>query len=85
MAAAVLEAVEEGEPAWRALAIDVVPGISAMQAASAQVGALLGHDFCAISLSDNLKPWDLIELRLLAAAGAGFVIALYNPISKARP
>lgn len=85
MAAAVLEAVEEGEPAWRALAIDVVPGISAMQAASAQVGALLGHDFCAISLSDNLKPRDVIAHRLRAALDADFVIALYNPISKARP
>jgi precorrin-3B C17-methyltransferase len=85
MAAAVLEAVEAGEPAWRALAIDVVPGISAMQAASAQVGALLGHDFCAISLSDNLKPRDVIVRRLSAALQADFVIALYNPISKARP
>ncbi|MDO9383473.1 MAG: precorrin-3B C(17)-methyltransferase [Hyphomicrobiaceae bacterium] len=85
MAAAVLEAVEAGDPAWRALAIDVVPGISAMQAASAQVGALLGHDFCAISLSDNLKPRDVIARRLSAALQADFVIALYNPISKARP
>lgn len=85
MAAAVLEAVETGEPAWRGLAIDVVPGISAMQAASAQVGALLGHDFCAISLSDNLKPRDVIARRLTAALQADFVIALYNPISKARP
>ena len=56
-----------------------------MLAVAARIGAPLGHDFCAISLSDNLKPWELIELRLLAAAGAGFVIALYNPISKARP
>lgn len=85
MAAAVLEAVEEGDPAWRALPIDVVPGISAMQAASAKVGALLGHDFCAISLSDNLKPREVIEKRLKAALEADFVIALYNPISKARP
>lgn len=85
MAAAVLEAVEQGEPAWRALAIDVIPGISAMQAASAEVGALLGHDFCAISLSDNLKPRDVIARRLKAALDADFVIALYNPISKARP
>lgn len=85
MAAAVLEAVETGDPAWRALAIDVVPGISAMQAASAQVGALLGHDFCAVSLSDNLKPRGLIARRLTAALQADFVIALYNPISKVRP
>jgi precorrin-3B C17-methyltransferase len=56
-----------------------------MVAVAARVGAPLGHDFCAISLSDNLKPWELIERRLAAAAGAGFVIALYNPISRARP
>lgn len=85
MAAAVLEAVETGDDAWRALTIEVVPGISAMQAASAQVGALLGHDFCAISLSDNLKPKEIITRRLRAALGADFVIALYNPISKSRP
>ena len=63
----------------------VVPGITAMLAAAARVGAPLGHDFCALSLSDNLKPWGLIERRLEAAAGAGFVIALYNPVSRARP
>lgn len=85
MAAAVLEAVESGEPGWRAIEIGVVPGISAMQAASAEVGALLGHDFCAISLSDNLKPREIIARRLQAALDADFVIALYNPISKARP
>lgn len=85
MAAAVCEAVESGPPAWRDLDMRVVPGVTAMLAVSARVGAPLGHDFCAISLSDNLKPWDLIERRLTAAAGAGFVIALYNPISRARP
>ena len=62
-----------------------MPGITAMLAVAARIGAPLGHDFCAISLSDNLKPWDLIERRLDAASQAGFVIALYNPISKARP
>ena len=62
-----------------------VPGITAMLAVAAKIGAPLGHDFCALSLSDNLKPWDLIERRLDAAAGAGFVIALYNPVSRARP
>jgi precorrin-3B C17-methyltransferase len=62
-----------------------VPGITAMLAVAARVGAPLGHDFCVMSLSDNLKPWDLIERRLDAAAAAGFAIALYNPISKARP
>ncbi len=85
MAAAVCEAIETGPREWRAIDIAVIPGITAMLAVAARIGAPLGHDFCAISLSDNLKPWDLIELRLLAAAGAGFVIALYNPISKARP
>jgi precorrin-3B C17-methyltransferase len=85
MAAAVCEAIEAGPAEWRAIDLSVVPGVTAMLAVAARAGAPLGHDFCAISLSDNLKPWDLIELRLLAAAGAGFVIALYNPISKARP
>lgn len=85
MASAVFEAVEDGDPAWRELEIEVMPGISAMFAAAARLGAPLGHDFCAISLSDNLKPWELVRHRLLAAAGAGFVIALYNPISRARP
>ncbi|HEY8577711.1 MAG TPA: precorrin-3B C(17)-methyltransferase [Devosia sp.] len=85
MAAAVLEALEAGPPAWRSVDLVVVPGITAMLAVAARVGAPLGHDFCAISLSDNLKPWTVIESRLRAVAGAGLVIALYNPISKARP
>lgn len=85
MAAAVFEAAENGDAAWRDLAIEVMPGITAMQAAAARAGAPLGHDFCAISLSDNLKPWSLIEKRLRAAADGDFVIALYNPASKARP
>ncbi len=85
MAAAVFEAIEAGDPGWRALDITVVPGISAMQAAAARLGAPLGHDFCAISLSDNLKPWDVVERRLRAAAEGDFVIALYNPASIARP
>jgi precorrin-3B C17-methyltransferase len=85
MAAAVLEAVESGDPAWRRLPIDVLPGISAMHAAAARLGAPLGHDFCAISLSDNLKSWDIVARRLKAAAEGDFVIALYNPASKARP
>jgi precorrin-3B C17-methyltransferase len=85
MAAAVFEAIEAGDRAWRALEITVIPGISAMQAAAARLGAPLGHDFCAISLSDNLKPWAVVERRLRAAAEADFVIALYNPASKARP
>jgi precorrin-3B C17-methyltransferase len=85
MAAAVFEAVDGGDPAWRDLDIRVLPGISAMFAAAARIGAPLGHDFCAINLSDNLKPWELIERRLRRAAQADFVIALYNPLSKARP
>jgi len=85
MAAAVCEEIEAGPDAWRALELSVVPGVTAMLAVAAKAGAPLGHDFCAISLSDNLKPWALIERRLDAAASAGFVIALYNPISRARP
>jgi len=85
MAAAVCAEIEAGPQAWRALDIAIVPGITAMLAVAARVGAPLGHDFCALSLSDNLKPWELIERRLDAAAGAGFVIALYNPVSRARP
>jgi precorrin-3B C17-methyltransferase / cobalt-factor III methyltransferase len=85
MAAAICEQIEEGPDAWRALDVAFVPGITAMLAVSAKIGAPLGHDFCALSLSDNLKPWDLVERRLDAAADAGFVIALYNPVSRARP
>ena len=85
MASAIFEAVETGEPAWRALDIRVEPGVTAMLAAAAEVGAPLGGDFCAISLSDNLKAWATVERRLKAAAEADFVIALYNPASKARP
>jgi precorrin-3B C17-methyltransferase / cobalt-factor III methyltransferase len=84
MAAAVFEAVEQGPPAWRELAIRVEPGVTAMLAAAARVGAPLGNDFCAISLSDNLKPWAVIEQRLRGALAADFVIALYNPASMAR-
>jgi precorrin-3B C17-methyltransferase len=85
MASAVFEALESGDPAWRTLDIRVEPGVTAMLAAAAEVGAPLGGDFCAVSLSDNLKSWATIERRLKAAAEADFVIALYNPASKARP
>lgn len=85
MAAAVCEAIDIGASSWRAVDLAIVPGITAMLAVAARAGAPLGHDFCAISLSDNLKPWTLVERRLAAAAAAGFVIALYNPVSKARP
>jgi precorrin-3B C17-methyltransferase len=85
MGAAVCAEIEAGPQAWRALDLVVLPGVTAMLAVAARVGAPLGHDFCALSLSDNLKPWELIERRLDAAASAGFVIALYNPVSRARP
>ncbi len=85
MASAVFEAIEHGEPGWRALDVVVMPGISAMLAVAARLGAPLGHDFCVLSLSDNLKPWPLVLKRLRAAAEAGFAIALYNPVSRARP
>jgi len=85
MASAIYEAVDGGPEAWRDLDIRVLPGITAMLAASARAGAPLGHDFCAINLSDNLKPWDLIARRLRLALEADFAIALYNPRSKSRP
>lgn len=84
MAAALFEVLEE-EPEWVALDVRVLPGITAMLAAAAKAGAPLGHDFCAINLSDNLKPWALIEKRLRLAAEADFAMAFYNPRSKARP
>ncbi|MDI9698613.1 precorrin-3B C(17)-methyltransferase [Burkholderia cenocepacia] len=90
MAAAVLEALDEAldearDPQWAAVDLRVEPGISASLATAAQAGAPLGHDFCAISLSDNLKPWAVIETRLQHAAQADLVMAFYNPISRARP
>lgn len=85
MAAAVCGEIETGPEAWRNLDVAIVPGVTAMLAVAARIGAPLGHDFCALSLSDNLKSWELIERRLDAAAGAGFVLALYNPVSRARP
>lgn len=85
MGSAVFEVLETGNPEWRRIDVMLVPGISAMFAAAAKAGAPLGHDFCVLSLSDNLKPWDVVLRRLEAAAAADFVIALYNPASKARP
>ena len=85
MAALVFELLDcEDRPDWRRAAVAVVPGISALQAAAARVGAPLGHDFCAISLSDLLTPWPVIERRLRAAADGDFVVALYNPVSRKR-
>jgi len=84
MASAVFEALEQ-QPQWQALPIRVLPGVTAMLAAAARAGAPLGHDFCAINLSDNLKPWPVIERRLRLAAEADFSIAMYNPRSATRP
>ncbi|MEP2203381.1 MAG: SAM-dependent methyltransferase, partial [Tateyamaria sp.] len=85
MASAAFEALEAGPTVWRDVDIQVLPGITAMLAGAAALGAPLGHDFCAINLSDNLKPWALIEKRLRLAIEADFAIALYNPRSKSRP
>ncbi len=85
MAALAFELLErEAAADWRAIEISVEPGISALQAAAARAGAPLGHDFCAISLSDLMTPWPVIEKRLAAAAAADFVVALYNPASRKR-
>ena len=85
MAALVCELLERGDdPAWQRIALTISPGLSALQAAAARVGAPLGHDFCAISLSDLLTPWSEIERRLEAAAAADFVTVLYNPASRRR-
>src|SRR6202035_4285679 len=84
MASAVFEALE-ASPQWQGLIIRVLPGVTAMLAAAARAGAPLGHDFCAINLSDNLKPWPVIEKRLRLAAEADFAIAIYNPRSASRP
>jgi cobalt-precorrin 5A hydrolase / cobalt-factor III methyltransferase / precorrin-3B C17-methyltransferase len=85
LATLVFELIDREERAdWRRIAVSVVPGVSAMQAAAAKLGAPLGHDFCAISLSDLLTPWEAIERRLKAAAEGDFVIALYNPRSARR-
>ena len=85
LAALVFELLDrENRADWNRLAIEVVPGLSALQAAAARAGAVIGHDFCAISLSDLLTPWPEIERRLRAAAEADFVVALYNPVSQRR-
>jgi cobalt-precorrin 5A hydrolase/precorrin-3B C17-methyltransferase len=87
MAAAVLEVLEapSAEPAWRDVELLIYPGVSAALATAARAGAPLGHDFCMISLSDNLKPWAQIEARLEHAVAGDFAVALYNPVSRARP
>lgn len=86
MAAAVLEALHEStDPNWHAVELQMLPGVSASLATAAQAGAPLGHDFCVLSLSDNLKPWAIIEKRLDLACQADLALAFYNPISRSRP
>jgi precorrin-3B C17-methyltransferase len=84
MAAAIFEALET-RPDWHSLDIRILPGITAMLAAAARAGAPLGHDFCAINLSDNLKPFSVVEKRVALAAQADFAMAFYNPRSASRP
>ena len=85
MATLVFELLDtQSKPEWHDVDIQVLPGISAMQAAASRVGAPLGHDFCAISLSDLLTPWETIEKRITCAAEGDFVISFYNPVSKKR-
>jgi len=86
MAAAVLEALHESSDAnWHNVDLEILPGVSASLATAAQAGAPLGHDFCVMSLSDNLKPWAIIEKRLDLASQADLALAFYNPISRSRP
>lgn len=86
MAAAVVEALHDSDnPIWHGVDLAILPGISAALAAASRAGAPLGHDFCILSLSDNLKPWEIIAKRLDHAAAADLAMAFYNPISKARP
>lgn len=86
MASAVLEALHESSNEdWHTVDLEILPGVSASLATAAQAGAPLGHDFCVISLSDNLKPWDVIEKRLALASEADLALAFYNPISRSRP
>jgi len=86
MATAVIEALHQSDdPTWHGVELVILPGISAANAAASLAGAPLGHDFCVMSLSDNLKPWEVIETRLELATKADFALAFYNPISKARP
>ncbi|MCP2261512.1 precorrin-2 C20-methyltransferase / precorrin-3B C17-methyltransferase [Streptoalloteichus tenebrarius] len=82
MASAVLEVASE--PRFHDVPVRVLPGLTAAQAVASRVGAPLGHDFCVISLSDRLKPWEVITERLVAAAKADLVLALYNPASRSR-
>ncbi|MBW4716958.1 precorrin-3B C(17)-methyltransferase [Saccharothrix obliqua] len=82
MASAVLEVAAEEQ--FRDVPVRVLPGLTAAHAVASRVGAPLGHDYCVVSLSDRLKPWDVIAERLEAAARADLVLALYNPASRSR-
>ncbi|GAB2774621.1 precorrin-2 C(20)-methyltransferase [Amycolatopsis magusensis] len=82
MASAVLE--QAADPRFASLTVRVLPGVTAAQAAAARVGAPLGHDYCVLSLSDRLKPWDIIERRLDAVGAADLALAIYNPASRTR-
>jgi precorrin-2 C20-methyltransferase/precorrin-3B C17-methyltransferase len=82
MAAAVLEVAAADE--WKDVPVRILPGLTAAQAVASRVGAPLGHDYCVLSLSDRLKPWEVIASRLAAAARADLVIAIYNPASRSR-
>lgn len=75
---------KECNPEWLDIDIEVVPGISAMQAGASRTGAILGHDFCTISLSDLLTPWETIQHRIHSAGSGDFVVSFYNPVSKKR-
>jgi precorrin-2 C20-methyltransferase/precorrin-3B C17-methyltransferase len=82
MASAVLEVAVE--PRWKDVPVRVLPGLTAAQAVASRVGAPLGHDYCVLSLSDRLKPWEVIAARLSASAAADLVLAIYNPASRSR-
>jgi precorrin-2 C20-methyltransferase/precorrin-3B C17-methyltransferase len=82
MASAVVEVAAEDR--YADVAVTVVPGLTAAQAVASQAGAPLGHDYAVISLSDRLKPWDIVARRVEAAAGADLVLAIYNPASRSR-
>ena len=85
MATVIFEAMDNGPQKWKDIEVEILPGISSMLAASAKIGAPLGHDFCVINLSNNLKPWRIIEKRVRAAIDCDLVMAIYNPRSKSRP
>ena len=74
----------ENHPEWLEVELEVIPGVSAMQAGASAAGALLAHDFCTISLSDLLTPWQTIEKRIHSAGSGDFVVSFYNPASKKR-